>query len=252
MYEIESHEISDSFLPCWEAAVSHLNRQVDGGIQSWLRVQPYPPFLEHLSFRLGNQLYFVRVDDVSGKVIGPGNPQGFITAANMANGRACILPMKKKFFGGAWVADRSGWGLVDPDTYGLVNPVALITDEKIEMSRWEVQNLAVQIVCEHLENQGFKLMSTQANPEVDPAIWFIGKSKKPEWVVVRSARFPQMSVYRPGNWNAIAAGCAKLSDIGHYASVAIASADQPFRERDEKALPLWRGHAAEVRFMGLE
>ena len=145
-----------------------------------------------------------------------------------------------------------GWGLVDPDSNGLIKPVALITDEKIEMSRWEVQHLAVQLVSERLENQGFELMSTQANPEVDPAIWFIGESKKPEWVVVRSGRLPLISVYRPSNWDAIAPGCSKLSDIWHYASVAIASADQPFRERDEKALPLWRGHATEVRFMGLE
>jgi len=252
MYEIESHEISDSFLPCWEAAVSHLNRQVDGGIQSWLRVQPYPPFLEHLSFRLGNQLYFVRVDDVSGKVLGPGNPRGFVTAARMANGRACILPMKKKFFGGAWVADRSGWGLVDPDTDGLIDPVALVTDEKIEMSRWEVHSLAVQVVSEQLAKQGFELMSSQSNPEVDPSIWFIGESTRPEWVVVRSARFPVMGASRPSNWQAIIDGCSKLSSTGHFASVSIASADQPFRDRDEKALPLWRGHATEVRFEGLE
>ena len=252
MVEIEADGISDAFLPCWEAAVSHLNKQVDGGIQSWLRVQPRRPFLEHLSFRLGNQLYFVRVDDASGKVLGPGNPLGFVTAARMANGRACILPMKKKFFGGAWVADRSGWGLVDPDTNGLINPVALITDEKIVMSRWEVHNLAVQAVSERLEKHGFELMSSQSNPEVDPSIWFIGESKQPEWVVVRSARFPLMSVYRPSNWHAIAAVCSKLSDIGHYASVAIGSADQPFSARDEEPLPLLRGHATVIRFSGLE
>jgi len=108
MYEIEMNEISKAFFPCWKAAGIHLSKQVDGGIQSWLRAHPYPPFLEHLSFRLGNQLFFVRVDDVDGNVQGPGNPRGFITAASSANGRACILPMKKKLFGGAWVADMPG------------------------------------------------------------------------------------------------------------------------------------------------
>ncbi len=112
MYEIEMNEISEAFFPCWKAAGIHLSKQVDGGIQSWLRAHPYPPFLEHLSFRLGNQLFFVRVDDVDGKVQGPGNPQGAVTAARSANGRACILPMKKKLFGGAWVADMPGWGLL--------------------------------------------------------------------------------------------------------------------------------------------
>ena len=64
MYEIEMQEMSEAFLPCWKAAGIHLSKQVDGGIQSWLRAHPYPPFLEHLSFRLGNQLFFVRVEDV--------------------------------------------------------------------------------------------------------------------------------------------------------------------------------------------
>lgn len=113
MYEIEMNEISEAFFPCWKAAGIHLSKQVDGGIQSWLRAHPYPPFLEHLSFRLGNQLFFVRVDDVDGKVQGPGNPRGAITAARSANGRACILPMTKKLFGGGWVADMPGWGLLD-------------------------------------------------------------------------------------------------------------------------------------------
>ncbi len=70
MYEIEMNEISEAFFPCWKAAGIHLSKQVDGGIQSWLRAHPYPPFLEHLSFRLGNQLFFVRVDDVDGMVAG--------------------------------------------------------------------------------------------------------------------------------------------------------------------------------------
>tara|TARA_R110001583_G_scaffold195118_1_gene369267 strand:+ start:9619 stop:9852 length:234 start_codon:yes stop_codon:yes gene_type:complete len=41
---------------------------VVGGIQSWLRVHPYPPLLEHLSVRPGNQLFFVRDDDVDERV----------------------------------------------------------------------------------------------------------------------------------------------------------------------------------------
>ena len=151
MYEIESHEMSKAFSPCWKAAGIHLSKQVDGGIRFWLRAHPYPPFLEHLSFRLGNQLFFVRVEDVDGKVQGPGNPRGFITAAKNANGRACALPMKKKLFDGAWVADMPGWGLLDADTRRPINPVALVTYQKIEMTPWEVQDVAVQAVRDYLQ-----------------------------------------------------------------------------------------------------
>ena len=47
-----------------------------------------------LPFRLGKiQLYSARSRTSMGKC-NPGNLQGFITAAGMANGRACIPPMK--------------------------------------------------------------------------------------------------------------------------------------------------------------
>lgn len=80
MHEIETHEIFEAFFPCWKAVRIHLSKQVDSGIQTWLRGHPNPPFLEHLSFRLGNQLFFVRVEDIDQKVKGPGNSQRHITA----------------------------------------------------------------------------------------------------------------------------------------------------------------------------
>ena len=112
--------------------------------------------------------------------------------------------------------------------------------------------MAVQVVRDYLEGQGFQLMSWQGNPEVDPSIWFVGRTKKPEWVVVRSAKFPANSAERPGNWAAIAASCVRMSTTGHFASVAVVSVDQPFQSSDEAPVPLWRGHGMHVRFSGLE
>lgn len=251
MYEIEMQEMSETFFPCWKAAGIHLSKKVDGGIQSWLRAPPYPPFLEHLSFRLGNQLFFVRVEDVDRKVESPGSLRGLAAAARAANGRACVLPMKKKLFGGSWVADAPNWGLLDAETGNPVDPAALVTDEKIEMTPWEVHDMAVQVVRDYLEGQGFQLMSWQGNPDVDPSIWYVGNTKKPEWVVVRAAKFPAHSAERPGNWAAIAESCARISTTGHFASVALASVDQPFQSSDDATVPLWRGHGMHVRFTGL-
>lgn len=252
MHEIEMQTMSDAFFACWKAAGTHLARQVDGGIRFWLRSHPHPPFLEHLSFRLGNQLFFVRIVDVDGKVEGPGGPQGVIAAAKQANGRACLLPMKRQFFAGAWAADAPGWGLLDAETGAPIDPVALVTDEKIEMTPWETHDMAVQVVRDYLANEGHELMSWQGSPAVDPSIWFIGTSKLPEWVVVRADRFPAEKAPRPGHWQAIAASCARLSAVGHFASVTLASADQPLASSDEAPVPLWRGHGMQVRFEGLE
>ena len=57
MYPIEMHSASEEFFRCWQAAGRHIERQVQGPLLSWLKANLTPPFLEHLSFRLGNQLF---------------------------------------------------------------------------------------------------------------------------------------------------------------------------------------------------
>jgi len=252
MHEIEVHEMSQEFFRCWQAAGKHLDNQVQGGIRFWLRAHPYPPFLDHLSFRLGNQLFFVRVEDVDGMVAGPGSFRGLHTIAKANGGHALVLPMKRRMAGDTWVSDRNGWGLIDATTRETVDPVALVTDDKIEMTPWELQDMAVQVMRDYLEKQGYELMSWQSNPEVEPAIWFVGDSREPEWVVVRAVRYPERQAQRPDNWPSIENHCARMSRVGHFASVAIASAEQPFQTSDEPATPLWRGHALHIRFTGLE
>jgi hypothetical protein len=253
MYDIEMQEMSESFYKCWNAAGAHLNKQVHGGIQSWLRAHPYPPFLEHLSFRLGNQLFFVRVEDADHIEQGPGTLRGLLAVAQGNRGHACILPMKTKYFKDEWMPKESGWGLIDATTGRPVDPFDLVTDEKIEMTEWELQDMAVQIVRVDLQNKKYELMTWQSNPGVDPSIWFVGDSGGPEWIVVRAARYPLNQAQRPASWQNIANQCAqRLSSIGHFASVAIASAEQPFISSDEPVVPLWRGYAMNVRFTGLE
>jgi hypothetical protein len=244
MYSIEMQEPSQEFLKCWQSAGIHLNNQVQGGIQAWLRAHPYPPFLEHLSFRLGNQLFFIRIEDVDEKIQVPGSLRGLLAVADGNHGHACLLPMRRKFFGGTWVPDRSGWGLIDAKTKEQIDPLSLVTDQKIEMTSWEIQDMAVQVVRNHLEDDGCRIMSWQSNPDVDPAIWFIGNSNGPEWVVVRAVKFPEKYAPRPKNWETIANQCSHISQVGHFASVSFASA--------ELSGQLWRGHEIIVQFTGLE
>ncbi len=244
MYQVDMQSASNDFLHCWKSGGIHLNTQVDGGIQSWLRAHPHPPFLEHLSFRLGNQLFFVRIEDAEGKLQVPGSREGLQAIADACHGHACLMPMKKKFFGGDWVPMLPGWGLVDATSGMAVNPIELVTDEKIEMTPWELQDLAVQVVRGQLEQEGHQIMSWQSNPEVHPAIWFVGKSEKPEWIIVRAVSHDG-GLDRPGNWDAIAASCAHLSSIGHFAPVILGSAG----EASERGVIL-RGRGVEVRYEG--
>ena len=64
MHDIHMAEVSKEFQRCWQAAGVHIQNQAQGDLQSWLRAHLNPPFLEHLSFRLGNQLFFIQLQDV--------------------------------------------------------------------------------------------------------------------------------------------------------------------------------------------
>ena len=251
MYDIPNAPMSEAFFTVWQSAALHLNRQLDGGIKAWLRAHPYPPFLEHLSFRLGNQLFFVRVEDADGVVEGPGPDDGQVTVAAWAQGRACCLPMRRMAGAGPWSPVHPGWGLLDAQTGEPIDPMACVTDELIPMTAWELQDVAVQVVRGQLEQQGRQLMSWQPNPEVDPSIWFVGESEEPEWVVVRAVTYPDTQAARPANWEDITLHCASLGAKGHFASVGLASSQQD-KATDGSVLPLWRGHALTLHYSGLE
>lgn len=268
MHEIEMHTVSKDFADCWRAAGSHLQSQSHDAQLSWLKADLSPPFLEHLSFRIGNQLFYVRVIDVDGEVTGPGNSNGFRTIANGCHGHACLMPMRKaeKSFlptgnkEPKWEADTPGWGLVDPDTNSSIDPLALVSEERIEMTDWEIHDFAVQVVRDYITQKlGCDLMSSQGNPSVDPSIWFVGE-KGPEWVVVRATRYPQKDAPRPENLSEIAAVNSEqgkknwnLEPNGHFASVSLANTNDPFDPNNGTSpMPLWRGHGMYVSFGGLQ
>jgi hypothetical protein len=127
----------------------------------------------------------------------------------------------------------------------------LADDELIEMTDWELQDFAVQVLRDRLRSSGRELMSAQGNPEVDPSIWFVGDSGH-EWVVVRAVRYPTLVAEIPTNWSRIAQHCARTGKAGHFASVGVANADEAFDPSGSVApMPLWRGHGMIVRFAGL-
>jgi hypothetical protein len=132
-----------------------------------------------------------------------------------------------------------------------VAPPALVSDERIEITDWELNDFAVQIVRDGLKQQGAAIMSSQGNPQVDPSLWFIADGRV-EWVVVRASRYPSPRPEPPANIHAIAAACARLSAKGHFAPITVANADDPFLPGGDGALPLWRGHGMHVKFQGLQ
>ena len=251
MHDIEMAEISEAFSNCWKAAASHLHRQGQGSL-NWLRAHLTPPFLEHLSFRIGNQLFFVRVEDVAGQVVGPASLKGLLFVADECKGHACLMPMSRR--GSEWRCTVSDWGLIDARSQKIINPVSLVTDEEIELTDWELQDVAVEVVRSKLEQSGKLIMSWQGNPAVDPSLWFVGEDG-PEWVVVRAARYPKRDVPVPANIDKIVSGLPKYQNKGNFAVVRLVNASDPFDPTAQKSgnfLPIIRGHGISVGYDGLK
>ena len=224
MYDINMGEVTDEFRACWSAAGRHLGSKHESLV--WLRAHLSLPIIEHMSFRLGNQIFFVELYDVEELVTTPNNnSDGLISFAKQCNAIPCLFPMKKA--GNEWKALNNGWNLFNPISQEPVLPEQLITDETVVMSDWEVQDMAVVLVKNRLEESGNKIMSWQSNPAVYPSIWYEGESG-PEYVIVGAVRYPVREALLPSNVSEIKSGSAKMSDIGYFISVSLAAHDDPF------------------------
>ena len=68
MHRVPIDTPSHDFIAAWSAAGSHLQSCIPDGSLVWLKARLEPPFLEHLSFRIGNQLFFVRLEAEDGSL----------------------------------------------------------------------------------------------------------------------------------------------------------------------------------------
>jgi hypothetical protein len=199
-YEINSFELTPEFEACWLAAGRHLNLRVRDAGASWLRAD-LPPFREHLSFALGNQLFFIQIVDVEARSNGWFQEDRLALAVQDANGIGCIMPMK--CVEGGWEPIALGWGLIDWKTQAPINPFALVTDELILMTPWEIHDVGVQAVRRHLVTNGWTIASWQSDLQVDPSI-FAHKDGVMCGFVVRNANKGPEKGKRPENASQIA------------------------------------------------
>ena len=246
MYQIEMHQVSDDFVNCWRAAITHLETKGREAIK-WLKSDLTPPFLDHMSFRIGNQLFFVQIEDIDNGLDTPSNIGGLKLIARGCNGVACTMPMRRKGIG--WETCLPDWGLIKLDTKELINPYNIVTNENIPMTDWEIQDFAVQVVRNYVEDElNFKISSSQGNPAVNPSIWFKGKEKH-ECIIVGSAKFGDYLPELPADVTDIIKSVSDVTDAVHFASVCFY---HPEQKNFEDVLPLYRGHGTGIKFSGLK
>lgn len=247
MYEVKQEPFPTEFQRAWSCAGQHLDQQAGPGLQ-WLRAWLTPPVAEHLGFRMGNQIIFIFVEVDDWWTFDRDQHRVFLDAAREANAVPCLMPMQ--LLGEAYRPVLPGWGLKHALTGQLVDPVALVSDELIEMTDWELRDFAVQVVRNQLRGEGKKLWSWQSSLEIDPSLWFEDE-EGPAWVIVRAVRHPETKAALPANVDAIREAMIHVTQRGFFAAVAVASAEDPC-DPGRGVVPLYRGHAMNVRYEGLE
>ena len=175
------NEASDEFTVCWQAAGRHLLNQVDTGSLKFIRSRLTPPIQEHLSFIIGNQLFFVHVRDVFTNMSPPSDLSACESVAELSNGIPCILDMHINK-SGEWAALEAGWGLKHAVSGEAINPVELISDEKIEISEYELFDFCVQVVRERIKKEGGEVFNWNSHPEITPSLFFQDAEKNLHFV----------------------------------------------------------------------
>ncbi|MBW0158401.1 hypothetical protein [Sedimentimonas flavescens] len=251
MFTFRPDEPSDDFVACFTAAGEHLASRLPPGFPYWLKRTVTPPFLEHLSFRLGNQLFFIRLEDVDRRLTMPGDRSLLDRIATGSQGHACLMPMRRGANG--WRPDLPGWGLVDAYTGLPVDPPALVSDALIEMTDWELHSMASQVVQMQLAAEhGVTKLTAQVDPDIEPAIWFEGPTG-PSWIVLRASRDQEPFPARPPVLAQMAQSPAMKGAQGYFVGVRLSSAEPGASEQASgDARPLWRGHALHVAWTGLQ
>ena len=92
LYQIEPVALPEAFKSAWSAAAKHLQK-VSQHQLSWLRAHLYQPMDHHLSFRVGNQLFFVFVQVEGGIPVDERSRDLLLRVAEQAKGVACLMPM---------------------------------------------------------------------------------------------------------------------------------------------------------------
>jgi hypothetical protein len=195
---------------------------------------------------MGNQIIFIFVEVDDWCTFDQDQHRVFLDTANEAN----AVPDPDAFVEWHLRAGAAGLGIEARADRISRRSVALVSDELIETTDWEVNDLAIQVVRDQLRGEGKKPRSWQSSRQIDPSLWFEDE-EGPACVIVRAVRYPESDATMPADVEGIRAHCARISRRGFIASVAVARAEDPF-DPDQGLKRLYREHGMHGRFAGLQ
>ncbi len=160
----------------------------------WIKTDLTSQCFEDFTFAYRNRIFSVLVEKAEttqGNQVRFGNRERverLLAICEKNNLTPCIYPVIEK---GNSRVFLGMWNLIDPKTGKFVDPVAVSSDEPVEISDWELKNWAIQIVMNHVREQGLEILSYCDAPGVEPQICFKDGDGRPCWIEVLPTRYPE-------------------------------------------------------------
>lgn len=145
------------------------------------------PFFQHMCFRYRNQIISVLLEPVD-----TANNKSFLSKDDIRNQiseaeKSNLIPTLFPFDIKSRRPIYNGWHLVDSRTRESIELDDIASDEKVKMSDWERENIAIELVLKKLKEIGMTILSFCDIPGIYPQIWFKEKDSRPMSMTVRSA-----------------------------------------------------------------
>lgn len=236
---------------------------------SWIQTRLQDPSFQHMCFRYGTHVYSILIalvgldsNDDNFAIIRKQDYDNLIFESEKNNLLPCIIPININ----NWSTILDGIHMFHATN---IEPISLeeCSDEKlVPMSRWEINNMAIDIVVQYLCDKGYNVFSLCDVVGIEPQVWFYDKQGRRCFVYVNpiTGNFPESVKYRL-NINSIKRFTDKYKEcVGYYAKMNIFPADPiaydikgemvPLSKRENLNNPveiLFRGHGFYVNFTGI-
>lgn len=253
MYDIGRPEPSQFFVDTRRLVGNWLQQrmnQIKG--TRWIKGYLTYPAFEHLSFSYKNQIFCVVVDIIdenTKKSCLPDKTKNLLIKECKKNNLIPCLykvlvdnPQNPAYNTLKQYSD--GWNLFDARNNEPIIPKRLGADNLVEMSKWELNDFAIQVARDYItDNLKLKILSYQNIVGIDPQLWFMDDNQQKHFVIVRYTMYPNKEAPKPNNISSIQNKCKGYD--GFFASVAFCS-------KGENPSVLYRGQESYISFTGLE
>lgn len=206
----------------------------------WIRIEAMSPKFDDMSFGYKNKIFSVLIDikyNNSDKLIIQEKDR-FVRECLSNNLIPCIFPVYDRE--NLSLLSEDHWNLYDIRTNEIINPLIIATDEKVVMSEYELNNIAVDFVKNYIRKENMKLESYCDIIGIFPQIWFKDKNGEMSWVYVNYSindRFEEVNQ----EINKLIKGMPQFN--GYVAQISLLS--------DKQGRP-YRGDGFYIKFKGLE